>query len=216
MRTPFLVRVISSSILFVDGVPEIVKGPSEEEIRIERETTLVIHDNLISPRGRRRSPLTVGIISVGNGERGDKATEFERVAYMPCPTNDDINRIRSLLRTGTQKRCFDDLRVTWGNWIRKCMLCFDNISPEASLKETLRKVNEQFAKWEDFSHTKLADCIFQPETVAHRLLRVVPKRCAPWRGPQSLVSWEAFWASKELEEKVSGIVFEKIRQRSSV
>jgi hypothetical protein len=195
------------SVRFVNGIPEIVEAPSGERF-VDVETTLFIYDNLVDPLYKFLPQLCVANVSIGTGSRSQGAIEKERSVYTPIPTNDDMDRIRSLLPSGDWKS-FDDQRRTWGNSIRLCLASSTDV--EISLRDTLNRI------WDlnDFAGAKLVAQIFERGSLGHRLLRVMAVRSWPWKGFKSLCHHELSWASGALEVAVGERLITLMKPKTS-
>jgi hypothetical protein len=82
---------------------------------------------------------------------------------------------------------------------------------EDSLENILNKIND----YTEFEGTALREGMFKPDTLSHRLFRIVPIRSAPWKGFLSLYEWEMQWVTKFVEVSVSKKIFSLIAKRTS-
>jgi hypothetical protein len=82
---------------------------------------------------------------------------------------------------------------------------------EDSLENTLNKIHD----YREFEGPALREGIFKPDTLSHRLFRVVPIRRAPWKGFLSLHQWEIQWVTKFVQVSVTKKLFSLIAKRTS-
>jgi hypothetical protein len=172
---------------------------SEEQktLSVNQLTTLFIFDALQWELSQYRPPLALALASVGCGRRQNQSSAFEKVAYIPMPTANDMGRIYYLLPNesarATFKRCF----AVVGYDIRQCLKSWQECY--SSLDEVMTTFD--FTKFE--GGCKLAINIFF-ETSIHFILKLIPKRGVPWMGLSSLHwGFDLKYASKIIRHAVT-------------
>jgi hypothetical protein len=155
-----------------EGQPII--GPCVDELSFVREKTLWIFDGMnvnFDIRGLVPIALALGICSTGAGVRHGKIEKAQKQLFVPCPTDDEMGRMYSLLTNGEARREFLRILSLTGNNARRCL---------NDVKSCLRGIYSSLDNMEAlnmFQHKMLKVAIFAKEKHLHRVLGVVPVHC---------------------------------------